>query len=239
MTVAPLRIWSGGAVRAGLVPAAALYSQRGGVPVAIEFQPMGPLTKRLASDALPDMVVLAQEVMERAQERRLVSPETCAEVARVAIGVAVGESAPVPDIATPETFCRAVLAAKSLIYIDPERGTSGAHVANVLRRLGIAEAVEAKTVFGRDGAVVEPVARGEIELGIHQMTAMMEVPGVRIVGPLPEALQKVTIYVGAASATTPRRAAVVDFLNFLQTSEIRRMFEAKGFTAGPAGDRRS
>lgn len=229
MTGVPLRVWSGGAVRAGLAPAADLYERRTGVAVALEFQPMGPLTERLARDALPDLLVLAREAMDEAERQDFIAADTRTEIGRVAIGVAVHKSAPLPDIATPEAFRAAVLAAKSLVYIDPERGTSGAHVAKVLETLDLTEAVEAKTVLGAGGAVVEPVARGEVELGIHQITAMLEVPGVRVVGPLPPALQKETVYVGAASLTTRRRAAAVEFLGFLRTAEVRTLFAAKGF----------
>lgn len=229
MTGAPLRAWSGGAVRAGLRPAAQLYEQRTGVVIAWEFQPMGPLVRRLSPEALPDLVVLTREAMNDAETRGFIAARTTTEIGRVAIGLAVREGAAAPDISTPDAFCRAMLAARSVVHIDPQRGTSGAHVAKVLEGLGIAEAVRKKTILGREGAVVEHVARGDVELGIHQITAMMEVPGVRVVGPLPPSLQKETIYVGAASITTHRRPAVADFLNFLRTSEIRALFATKGF----------
>lgn len=229
MTDTPLRAWSGGAVRAGLRPAAQLYEQRTGVAIALEFQPMGPLVKRLSPDALPDLVVLTREAMNDAETRGFIATQTKTEIGRVAIGVAVREGTAAPDISTPDAFCRAVLAARSLVHIDPQRGTSGAHVAKVLEGLGIAESVRKKTVLGREGAVVEHVARGEVEMGIHQITAMMEVPGVRVVGPLPPSLQKETVYVGAATITTHRRPSVIDFLAFLRTAEIRALFAAKGF----------
>jgi molybdate transport system substrate-binding protein len=216
-------------MKAGLAPAADLYRRRTGVAVALEFQPMGPLTRRLTRDALPDLLVLTREAMDDAERRNFTAADTRTEIGRVAIGVAVHKSAPLPDISTPEAFCAAVLAAKSVVYIDPERGTSGAHVATILQELGIAEAVKAKAICGTGGAVVEPVARGEVELGIHQITAMLEVPDVRVVGPLPPALQKETVYVGAASLTTRRRATVAEFLRFLRTAEIRALFAAGGF----------
>lgn len=233
MTGPPLRAWSGGAVRAGLAPAAALYERRTGVAVATEFQPMGPLVKRLTPDALTDLVVLTREAMEDADRRGLVARQTKSEIGRVAVGVGVPEGAPVPDISTPEALRQALLAARSLVYIDPERGTSGAHVARMLEQLGIAERVKGKSVLGQEGAVVAPVGRGEIEMGLHQITAMREVPGVRVVGPLPAPLHQETVYVGAATITTHRRPAVSDFLAFLQTAEIRALFAAKGFGAGP------
>lgn len=223
-----LLLWSGGAVKSGLIPAIELYRQATGHAVAVEFLPMGPLQERLAAETLPDGVILTREVMDReVAAGRVVGPTT--EIGRVAIGVAVHETAPVPDVSTPEALKRAVLAARSLIYIDPQRGTSGKQVALVLERLGIAEAVRAKTVLGQGGSVVEPVGRGEIELGIHQITEILNLPGVRFAGPLPDPLQKETVYLGAVTATTGRTAEMQAFFAFLRTAEARALFAARGF----------
>jgi len=223
-----LRLWSGGAVKAGLIPAIELYRRTSGVAMAVEFLPMGPLQERLAAETLPDGVILTRELMDKAAAEKRVGG-TVTEIGRVAIGVAVHETAPVPDVSTPEALKRALLAARSVIYIDPKRGTSGKQVALVLERLGIAEPVNAKAVLGQGGSVVEPVGRGEVELGIHQITEILNLPGVRFAGPLPDSLQKETVYLGAATATTGRAAEMQDFFDFLRTAETRALFAAKGF----------
>ena len=223
-----LRLWSGGAVKSGLIPAIELYRQRSDIRVAVEFTPMGPLQERLVTEALPDGVILTREVMEKEMAAGCVAGPTT-EIGRVAIGVAVHESAALPDVSTPEALKRALLAARSLVYIDPKRGTSGKQVAIVLERLGIAEAVRAKTMLGQGGTVVEPVSRGEIELGIHQITEILNLRGVRCAGPLPAALQKETVYLGAATKTTVRADEVRTFFAFLRTAEVRALFAAKGF----------
>lgn len=226
--MAALRLWSGGAVKAGLIPALALYRERSGQDVAVEFLPMGPLATRLA-EPLPDGLILTSELMETASRDGRVAAGPPTEIGRVAIGVAVREGAPLPDVSTPEALKRAILAARSIVYIDPERGTSGKQVARVLEMLGITEAVRAKAVLGQGGSVVEPVGRGEIELGIHQITEILNLPGVRFAGPLPDGLQKETVYLGAASAPTARRDEMRAFLAFLRTPEVRALFAAKGF----------
>ena len=223
-----LRLWSGGAVKSGLIPAIALYRERSGVDVAVEFLPMGPLGKRLAAEPLPDGVILTSELMTAARAEGRVA-DAATEIGRVAIGVAVHEAAPVPDVSTPAALKRALLAASSVIYIDPERGTSGRQVALVLDRLGIADAIRAKAVLGQGGSVVEPVARGEVEFGIHQITEILNLPGVRFAGPLPDGLQKETVYLGAATATTQRADEVRAFLSFLRTAEVRALFAMRGF----------
>jgi molybdate transport system substrate-binding protein len=224
-----LTIFSGGAVKAGLAEAAALYEKQKGAKVVIEYHPMGPLTKLLTEGAKPDLVILTDDVWADVAGKGLVEPASKTEVGRVGIGVAVNEKAPSPDISTPEAFKKALLAAKSVVYIDPTRGTSGKHLAMVMKDMGILDEVNAKTKFGSGGYVVEPVGRGEIEFGMHQITEILPVKGVKLVGPLPASLQKETVYFGATTPHTGNRADATAFLAFLRTPDVRKEFASRGF----------
>jgi molybdate transport system substrate-binding protein len=226
---ADLTIYSGGAVKSGLSEAAARFQQEKGVKITLEFMPMGPLTKKMDEGLAADLVVLSQDRVPAAVASGKIDKASLVEIGRVAIGVAVNEDAPAPDISTPEAFKQALLAAKSIVYIDPARGTSGAHIAKVLADLGIADAVKAKTTLGEGGYVVEPVGRGEIELGIHQITEILPVKGIKLVGPLPPALQKETAYSGAILSGSAQTAEASAFLAFIRSPAVREMFKAKGF----------
>jgi molybdate transport system substrate-binding protein len=228
-TAAEVTIYSGGAVKSALVEAASSFEKQRGTKIAIEFHPMGPLTKKLAEGATPDIVILTREVMDDEEKKPALAGASQTEVGRVAIGVAVATNAPAPDISTPEAFKAALLAAKSIVYIDPTRGTSGKHLAGVFDRLGIAEAIKPKTTLGSGGYVVEPVGKGQVELGIHQITEILPVPGVKLVGPLPAALQKETVYVGAVTKAARQPKEAQDFLAYLRTAEVRALFAEKGF----------
>ena len=127
-----LTIYSGGAVKSGLEAAAEAYEKQKGTKIKIEFQPMGPLTKALAEGAKADIAIVTEDVWADTEGKKLVDGATRTEVGRVGIGVAVHESAPSPDISTPEALKAALLKAKSVVYIDPQRGTSGRHFAGVL-----------------------------------------------------------------------------------------------------------
>ena len=116
---AEMTIYSGGAVKSALVDAAAAYEQQKGDKITIEFHPMGPLAKLLAEGSVPDIVILTREVMDEMEKKPVLAGAPQTEVGRVAIGVAVNEKAPSPDISTPEAFKAALLAAKSIVYIDP------------------------------------------------------------------------------------------------------------------------
>jgi molybdate transport system substrate-binding protein len=226
---ADVTIYSGGAVKSALVEAAQRYEKQHGTKISIEFHPMGPLTKKLAEGATPDIVILTREVMDEEERKPALSGATQTEVGRVAIGVAVREGAPAPDISTPDAFKNAVLAAKSIVYIDPARGTSGKHLATIFQQLGIAEAIKPKTTLGSGGYVVEPVGKGEVELGIHQITEILPVPGVKLVGPLPAALQKETVYVGAVTKAARHPKDAEAFLAYLRAPETRTVFAERGF----------
>ena len=230
-SAAEISVYSGGAVKAALDEVVANFEKLSGHHVTVEYAPVGTLMRRLAEGTQPDVVVLTTEALAEAVERGWVVPGMATPLGGVGVGVAVQEHAVAPDISTPEALTRTLLAAKSITYIDPEKGTSGKHFAQVLQRLGIAAAMKAKTTLGDAGYVVEPVARGEIELGIQQITEILPVKGVKLVGPLPEPLQKITLYTAAPMAQTRNAEAVRTFLDYLRGEKTRGIFSSKGFLA--------
>lgn len=216
-----IRVLSGGAAKSLVDPLAASF--KGGT-VKVEYQPMGKLVQSLKAGDAADMVIVTSEVLPSLQLEGKA-------IARVGIGVAVNEKAPSPDISTVEAFKKTLLAAKSVVYIDPKVGTSGKHVAEILKRLNIEKEIQGKATLGQGGYITEPVGRGEIELGIHQISEILPVKGVKLVGPLPAELQKYTVYVAAASANTAKKATVDAFIAHLTGAEARGRLEKAGYTA--------
>jgi len=216
-----IRVLSGGAAKSLVDPLAKSFK---GATVHVEYQPMGKLVQSLKAGDPADMVIVTSEVLPTLQLKGTA-------IARVGIGVAVNEKAPSPDISTVEAFRKTLLAAKSVVYIDPKVGTSGKHVAQILEQLGISQQVNAKATLGQGGYITEPVGRGEIELGIHQISEILPVKGVKLVGPLPAELQKYTVYVAAPSAKTTRKAMVDAFIAHLTGAEARERLDKAGYTA--------
>jgi len=221
-----ISVLSGGAAKSFIEPLAKTFP---GHTVKLEFQPMGKLTKSLADGYPADMVVVTSEVLDQVKGQTRI--EQAKPIARVGIGVAVHESAQVPDISTVEAFKKTLLAAKSVVYIDPKVGTSGKHVAEILQRLGIAEQVNKKATFGQGGTITEPVGRGEIELGIHQISEILPVKGVKLAGPLPAELQKYTVYVALPVTQSSKQRAVSDFIRHLTGPAARERLAQAGYTA--------
>jgi len=137
------------------------------------------------------------------------------DIARVGLGVQIRKGAPKPVIDTVEAFRSAMLAARSIGYIDPDGGgAAGAHAARVMKRLDIAQTVAAKTRFAGGMALTSAVAEGEIELGLAPISEIVSDSRVELVGPVPSKLQEVTVVTAAVTtwSSAPDAAqALVDF----------------------------
>jgi molybdate transport system substrate-binding protein len=219
-----INVLSGGAARGFVEPLAASFKAHA---VKVDFQTMGHVAKIMASPeaARYDMLIVTPEVAEKLKLKD-VRP-----LARVGIGVAVQEKAPLPDISTPAALKKTLLAAKSVVYINPETGTSGKYVLEAFRKMGIENEMKAKTTLVDSGYAVAPVGRGEVELGIHQISEILPVKGVKLVGPLPAEFQRYTVYAGAPVPGTAKSAAVVQFLQHLSSPQARAGLSKAGYTA--------
>ena len=216
-----LKVLSGGAAKSLVDPLAASFGS-----VKMIYQPMGKLVESLAAGADVDMVIVTMETVPTI-EKQGKAKGRARPIARVGIGVAVKDDAPAPDISSVEAFKKTLLAAKSIVYIDPKVGTSGKHVAEVLERLGISDEINAKARLGQGGYIVEPVGRGEIELGLHQISEILPVKGVKLVGELPKALQKYTVYAALPMKDSARVRQLIDYLS---GPEGQKRLAAAGYT---------
>jgi molybdate transport system substrate-binding protein len=224
-----LSVLSAGAAKSALSEIVERYQMISGNKLNVEYAPVGVLLQRLSGGAKPDVLIVTTDVIGDVEHKGWTVPGTATPVGNVGVGIAVQAQAKTPDISTPDALKQTLLNAKSITYIDPSKGTSGKHFAEVLRRLGIAEQMKAKTTLGDTGYVVEPVARGEIEIGIQQITEILPVKGVKLVGPLPDPLQKTTTYTVALGANATEVAAARNFLAYLAGDNAREVFRQKGF----------
>jgi len=143
--------------------------------------------------------------------------------------VMVKDGAPKPDVGSVEAFKRALLAAKSVAYIDPASGgSSGIYFDSLLGKLGIAEQVRAKAKLKKGGLVAELITGGEAELGVHQISEIVVVKGVTLVGPLPAEIQNFTTYAGAVSATAKDAAAAKAFIDLMAGPAAAAILREKG-----------
>jgi len=227
---AEISVMSVGAVKAPFTVIAADWEKASGNKVAATFNPAGDVRRKLAAGGAADVVILPREDLVEMERSGTVVAGSRRNLGGVAMAAAVKKGAPVPDVSTPEALKRTLLHAKSVIYMDPERGTSGKHFDDtVLRRLGIRDEVRAKTTLGEGGYIAEKVARGDIEIAFHNLTEILPVEGVTIAGLLPAELQRATVYSGAVMKGSANAAAAQALLDALVDG--RKAFLDRGFTA--------
>lgn len=163
------------------------------------------------------------------QEGKLVA-ETRTDLTRSGIGVQVRAGAPKPDIGSVEAFKQALLNAKSIAYL--REGQSGAFLAGMIERLGIAEAIEPKVTRPETDIVSELVARGEVELGMVVITQILTTPGVELVGPLPPEIQSYITFTAGVSANAKAPRAARDLLRFLTGPIAIPVIKSQGMEPG-------
>lgn len=225
---AEITVLSAGAMRGVVSGLAEQFQRESGHAVRLAFDTMGGLRRRAPTEPA-DVLIMTDAGIDDMARSGIVVAGTRTDLARVGIGVAVKDGAPAPDISTPEALKQALLHARTLVYLDPATGaTSAVHVARVLDMLGIADAVRDKTVLWPGGFAAEAVAQGRAELCIHQISEILPVPGVKLVGPLPGPLQKVTTYSGGLVARSNSPEAARAWLAFLARPEFRARFAAAG-----------
>ena len=227
---AETNVISGGAFKQVLTELAAAYEKESGQKLALNFQTVGQHVAAIKDGKETfDVAILTPEAIDGLIKDGKVVPGSRADLARVGIGVVVKAGAPLPDIATVEAFKRALLAAKSVAYIDPAAGgSSGIYVARLLERLGITQQVNAKAKLVHGGAVADYVADGEAELGVHQISEILPVPGVTLVGPLPDEIQNYTVYAAGVGTAAADAAAAQAFVKFLTGPHALPIIKAKG-----------
>lgn len=226
---ADLTVWSAGATKPPMEELVAGFQASTGHKLTVDYAPVGVLLRRLAAGGRPDVLLVSAEVVAEVERQNWAVAGSAVPVGSVGIGLAVKAGAARPDISSPEALRQTLLSAQSITYMDPQKGTSGKHFAAVLEQLGIANQMQAKTKLGDVGFVVEPVAKGEIEIGIQQITEILPVQGAVLLGPLPGSLQKITTYSALLGAGAQAKPAAADFIRYLQTPQATVVFERTGF----------
>ncbi len=226
---AEIKVLSAGAYKAVVVALAPEFEQRTGHRIVVDNDTAGALAKRIEGGEAYDLVVVTPAVVTQLAKAGKAAAGAPTPLARVAIGVAVKEGAPKPDIGSVAAFQKALLDAKSVAYIDPAAGgSSGIYLGKLFETMGIADRIKPKAVLVPGGLVATRVVSGEAELAIHQISEILAVPGAVLVGPIPAEIQNYTPYAGALSAAPRDAVAAQAFLDVLAGPQAAAVLQAKG-----------
>jgi molybdate transport system substrate-binding protein len=208
------------------------FERATGHTLAMSFATGGATVKRVQGGEAADVVITLRPGIDTLVKDGKAPAGNVTVLARSGIVVIVRKGAPKPDISSPDALKRTLLAAKSIAYVDPASGgASGIHFAKVLDRLGIANEMQAKTVFPNPKTPAEVgvvVANGEAEIGVHLIQELLSVAGIDLVGPLPGDLQATTVFSAAIMTGAKDAAAAKALVDFLRTPESAKVIKAKG-----------
>lgn len=224
-----IKVLTTGAFREVVVALVPKFQAATGVTVEVDEGTAGALTKRVDGGERFDVLVLTPAALKRYAESGVVAAASVTPLAKVGIGVAVRAGTPAPAIRTVDQFKQALLDARAIAYVDPAAGgSSGVYLAGLFERMGIAEQVRAKAVLANGGLVAPRLLTGEADIAIHQISEILVVPHVTLVGPLPAEIQSYTEYAGAVAAASAQAKAAEAFLGMLASPQAGDTMRLKG-----------
>jgi molybdate transport system substrate-binding protein len=211
-----------GAVR-GL---AGRFEAAGGARIDADFAPTLGLLDRLRRGEGADVVILTKEALGDLASLGTVVAESCIDLARSFVGIAVKAGAGHPDIATEAALRATLLGARSVAY--SRIGASGILFAQLIERIGVAPAINARARIIPSGFTAELLLTGEADLAVQQISELKLVPGVEVVGPIPRDLQTPAVF-SAGRLTASRQAAQSEaLLKYLASPEVAPVLRESG-----------
>lgn len=233
-SAAEIKVLAGSAVAPVMNELIAEFEQSSGHRVLSDFDgAIGAMTDRLSKGEAADVGIVSGAQIDRLIREGKVAPGSRVDIAKVGVGVFVRKGAARPDISSVDAFKRALAAAKSIGYNDPAAGAPvSIYLLGLFERLGIAADMKAKTVvFKQRSERFAAVARGDVEIGFNQISEIVAAPGVDLIGPLPAAVQRYTLFAAGIVASSKPQDAGRAFVAFIASPEARAVWQAKGFEA--------
>ena len=220
---ADIRVLSVGAVQNAVRPLAAEFSKETGHKIVFTVGSPAVVAQKLKDGETFDAVIVSEPAMDALDKEGIVNPESRVRLANTGIAVAVRAGAPVPNLSTPEAFKEALLAAKSLVYGDPTLpNQSGEKAEQILAKAGLLDALKGKLrVIPGQAESQDLIAKGEVEMGLYNLSEIPESKGLKIAGPVPAPLQLTTTYEGALMSDGSVPQAAREFIRFLSDPDAR------------------
>jgi molybdate transport system substrate-binding protein len=201
------------ATRQLLAELVAMYRERAKAEVDIESVGGVDAAKRVQSGEAFDVVILAWDAIAKLEDAGHVLAGSRVDIVRSGVGVAVKAGAAKPDIGSEAALKRVVLDAPSIGY---STGPSGTALIKLFERWGIAQQLRDRLVQATPGVpVAAMVAEGKAALGFQQLSELIHVPGIEIIGPVPDPVQIITTFSGAVCAASMQPEAVRELLGFM------------------------
>lgn len=227
---APIRIISSMATRQLLADLADEFRKTSTQAIHIESVGGVDAASRVRAGEAFDIVALASTAIDQLTEAARIVPDSRVAIVKSGVAIAVRAGARHPDVGSEQAVKQAVLAAKSLSY---STGPSGVQLGRLFERWGIAEAIRDRIVQAPPGVPVgKLVADGQAELGFQQLSEMMALPGIDLLGPLPPEIQITTTFSAGLSVTSTQSEAVRALLDFMGSPAMAGIKRRNGMAPG-------
>ncbi|SIO56924.1 molybdate transport system substrate-binding protein [Bradyrhizobium erythrophlei] len=221
-----VRVLSTLALRGAMRGLAGRYEAAGGGCIIADFAPTLALLDRLRGGEGADVVILTREGLSELAGVGCVVADSCVDLARSYVGIAVKAGAAHPDIATEAALRTALLGARSVAY--SRIGASGILFAQLIEQLGIATEINARAVIIPSGFTAERLVGGEADLAIQQISELMQVSGVDVVGPIPHELQTPAVFSAGRMAASQKADQADRLLHYLASPEVAPVLRSCG-----------
>jgi molybdate transport system substrate-binding protein len=230
---AEVKILTAGAMKAVVLELLPAFEKETGHTAVVANDTAGGLVKRIEGGETFDLAIITPGAIRGLGSKGKVADGV--SIARVGVGIVVKDGAPVPDVSTVEAFKKALLAAKTVAYIDPASGgSSGIYLTGLFDKMGIAADIKPKAKLKKGGYVAELIASGEAELGLHQISEILPVKGVKLVGPLPAEIQNYTTYAAAVGKDAKQPDGANAMLKLLTGAAAEPVLKARGMERPPS-----
>jgi len=221
-----IRVLSTLALKGAVQSLAGRYQTAGGARIDADFAPTLALLERLRSGEAADAVILTREGLDQVGREGRLAAESCVDLARSWVGIAVKARKAHPDIATEAALRTALLGARSVAY--SRLGASGILFAKLIERLGIASVINTKAQIIQQGFTAEKLVTGEADLAVQQISELKQVGGIEVVGPIPYELQTPAVFSAGRMAATNKPAQADRLLRFLASPEVAPALRESG-----------
>jgi len=226
---AEISLLASGAVKEAYLDLLPAFEKASGHTVKAAWSNTTDIRKRVAAGEIADLVILGSGGTEALIRDGKLVANTRTGFATSRIYLAVRAGAPRPDISSGDALKRTLLAAKTVAYSS---GASGTYIVTMLRKLGIYDEVSAKASVTRaNDPVGGKVAAGEAEIGFHQLSELIPIKGIDIIGPLPAEVQQVTLFSGALHAAAKEPEAATALVKFLTAPAAAELLKKHGLDA--------
>ena len=229
MAEAPaIRVMATAAVKEAFRELVPQFERKARCHVTPLWMPTVDMLRRLDDGEIVDLILLTGETIDALAAKGIVAAGTRTDIVRSRLGMAVRTGAARPDIATAERFRQSMLAAESIAY---SFGPSGVYVAELIRRLEIAEPLGARARQVKGVAIGELVAKGEAQIGFQQVSELLPIPGIDVIRELPAGIERIEIFATGLHARSAQVQAACDFVTHLLSADAVPVLRRTGLDA--------